>query len=53
MENATILSPPSTRLSCIQLPFEPDIPEGPEYEKKINIILMHGETGFTVHRIYC
>ena len=34
MENATILTPSSTRLSCIQLPFEPHIPEGPEYEKK-------------------
>ena len=33
MESATMLIPPSTSLSGISSPSEPNIPEGPEYEK--------------------
>ena len=33
MESATILTPPSTGLSRILPQSEPNIPEGPEYEK--------------------
>ena len=33
MERSTILTPPSTGLSEFCFPSEPNIPEGPEYEK--------------------
>ena len=44
MENATIIMPPSSGLCSILLSAsEPNIHEGPEYEKIINTILMHEE----------
>ena len=49
MESATILMPTSTGLSGIGLPSEPNIPEGPEYEKNINTISMHGEKFYQLH----
>ena len=51
MERATILTPPSAGLGDILFSSEPNIPEGPEYEKNINTISMHGERSFpTPHR---
>ena len=40
---------PSTGLSGILLSSEPYIPEGPEYEKNINTISMHGEKFYQLH----
>ena len=40
MESTTILTPPAPVFS---FPSEPNIPEGPEYEKNINTISMHEE----------
>ena len=42
MEKATILTPPSIDLSSFCFQLEPNIPEGPEYEKNINTISMYG-----------
>ena len=49
MESATILTPPSTGLICILLSIRTHIPEGPEYEKNINTILMYGEKFYQLH----
>ena len=46
MESATILTPPSTILSGICFPPEPNIPEGPEYEK-ISTLYWCTERSFT------
>ena len=43
MESATILTPPNTDLYGICFPSEPNIPEGPEYEKNINTIHVREE----------
>ena len=49
MESATILTPPSTSLSGILLSSDPNIPKGPEFEKNINTILMHGREVLKIH----
>ena len=51
MENATILTPPSTGFRGILLSAsEPNISKGPEYEKNnINAISMHGEKFYQLH----
>ena len=44
MESATILKPLALALIVVFcFPSEPNIPEGPEYEKNINTISMHEE----------
>ena len=43
MEDATILTPLAPAIVVLCFPSEPNIPEGPEYEKNINTISMHGE----------
>ena len=49
MENATILTPPSTGLRDILRSVRTmNIPERPEYEK-INTISMHGEKFYQLH----
>ena len=49
MESATVFTPPSTALSGFYFPSEPNIPEGPEYEKNIKTILMHWEKFYQLH----
>ena len=44
MEKATILKPPSTGLSGILLSPEPNIPEGPKYEKISTLYLCTGRS---------
>ena len=46
MESAIILTPLS---AIILTPSEPNIPERPKYEKKINTISMHGEKVIQSH----
>ena len=50
MDSATIFTPPSTGLSGILLSVQTRyISEGPEYEKNINTISMHGEEFYQLH----
>ena len=50
MENALILTPPSTRLRGILLSVRTmNSPERPEYEKNINTISTHGEKFYQLH----
>ena len=41
MESATILMPLAPAYVVFCFPSEPNIPEGPEYEKSINTLLMY------------
>ena len=49
MESGTILTPLAPALKAVFcFPSDPNIPEGPEYEKNINTI-MHGEKFYQPH----
>ena len=51
MESATILTLLAPALAVFCFPSEPNIPAGPEYEKNINTLSLHGEKYYAVFEV--